>query len=225
MKKFIWSAIVCAAAVFAACDNKGNSYEFAQIVYPVGESVLYADESVDTLKFATTYDWTLSGVPDWMRISPDSMAGTVPDGYYMVNRIMITVDANQTDTLRSAVIYFNADGKSLGACYTQLHYLNISHPVRRDYRFELQDTAMQVRDSVVFTTYSNDWTLAFQGEKPAWIAFAEGEATSGRAGKHTVAYTLEPNTSTAERTAVLRLTSRGVATDIRIKQLGLEAGE
>ena len=37
MKKFIWSAIVCAAAVFAACDNKGNSYEFAQIVYPVGE--------------------------------------------------------------------------------------------------------------------------------------------------------------------------------------------
>lgn len=225
MKKFIGCSIVCAALLLAACDNKENSYEFAQIVYPEGESVLYADEGLDTLKFATTYDWTLSGVPGWMHISPDSMAGTVPDGYYMVNRILISVDANQTDTLRSAIIYFNADGKSLGAYYTQLHYLNISRPARQNYRFELQDTARQVRDSVVFTTYSNDWTLAFQGEQPTWIAFEEGEATSGRAGKHSVAYTLEPNTSTAERTAVLRLTSRGVSSDIRIRQLGQKAGE
>ena len=40
MKKFIGCSIVCAALLLAACDNKENSYEFAQIVDPEGEPVL-----------------------------------------------------------------------------------------------------------------------------------------------------------------------------------------
>ena len=48
MKKVIGFSVALAAVLFAACDNKENSYNFAQIIYPSGYgSVLYADQTVD----------------------------------------------------------------------------------------------------------------------------------------------------------------------------------
>ena len=44
MKKVVGFSVALAAVLFAACDNKENSYNFAQIIYPSGYgSVLYAD--------------------------------------------------------------------------------------------------------------------------------------------------------------------------------------
>ena len=40
-----------------------------------------------------------------------------------------------------------------------------------------------------------------------------------------MAYTLEPNTTTEERAAVLQLTSKGVTTDIRVLQDGQKKEE
>lgn len=226
MKKVIGFSVALAAVLFAACDNKENSYNFAQIIYPSGYgSVLYADQTVDSLRFATTFDWSISVPANWMHVNEDSMAWTVPQGYYMVKKIDVKLDVNNTDTIRTDYIYFHADGKTLVTAYTQYHYLNIERPVRRNYQFTLQDTARQVRDSLVFQTYGDDWTLAFKGGEPAWVRLADGAPTSGRSGKYTVHYQLDQNTTTAERTAVLELKSRGVSTDIRIKQLGLKAEE
>ena len=220
MKKVVGFSVALAAVLFAACENKENSYNFAQIIYPSGYgSVLYADQTVDSLRFATTYDWSLSVSEGWIHVDADSMSGTVPQGYFMVKRLDVDLDVNNTDTVRTGYIYFHADGKTLVTSYTQYHYLNIERPVRRNYQFTLQDTARQVRDSLIFQTYGDDWTLAFKGEAPAWVRLADGAATSGRAGKYTVHYQLDQNTTTAERTAVLELKSRGVSTDIRIKQL------
>ena len=143
-----------------------------------------------------------------MHVNEDSMAGTVPQGYYMVKKIDVKLDVNNTDTIRTDYIYFHADGKTLVTAYTQYHYLNIERPVRRNYQFTLQDTARQVRDSLVFQTYGDDWTLAFKGGEPAWVRLADGAPTSGRSGKYTVHYQLDQNTTTAERTAVLELKSR-----------------
>lgn len=223
MKKLVRCAALLAAVVFASCDNKGNSYDFAQILYPNGGyALLYADETSDSLRFATTYDWTLSNVPDWMHINPDSMAGHVPSGYFMYTRIMIGFDVNRTDTVRTGVVHFNADGKTLQVVYNQLGYLNVSRPGLVNNRFEARDSARQVRDSLVFTTYGDGWTLAFEGERPEWIDWETGTVTTGKAGKHSVAYTLKPNTSEKERTAVLQLTSKGVTTDIHVRQYGLK---
>ena len=36
MKKVIGFSVALAAVLFAACDNKENSYNFAQIIYPSG---------------------------------------------------------------------------------------------------------------------------------------------------------------------------------------------
>lgn len=47
MKKVVGFSVALAAVLFAACDNKENSYNFAQIIYPSGYgSVLYADQTV-----------------------------------------------------------------------------------------------------------------------------------------------------------------------------------
>lgn len=92
----------------------------------------------------------------------------------MVKRLNVDLDVNNTDTVRTGYIYFHADGKTLVTSYTQYHYLNIERPVRRNYQFTLQDTARQVRDSLIFQTYGDDWTLAFKGEAPAWVRLADG---------------------------------------------------
>ena len=83
MKKVVGFSVALAAVLFAACDNKENSYNFAQIIYPSGYgSVLYADQTVDSLRFATTYDWSLSVSEGWIHVDADSMSGTVPQGYF-----------------------------------------------------------------------------------------------------------------------------------------------
>lgn len=226
MKKLLLFSASVSALMFASCDNKGNSYEFAQILYPGSSvAVIYADQMVDSLKFATTYDWTLTLTADWMHVDESQSAGVVPEGYYDTRLVTLNVDANTTDTLRSAAVYFNADGKSLVASYVQLHYLNIARPERRDYRFLQTDSATQVRDSLVFTVYSGDWSLDFkEGEVPDWLHWDEATGRSGLPGRHYVAYTLDANETGTSRTALMELKSRGVTTEVRVVQNARKSG-
>lgn len=224
MKRFLWFWAVVPAVVFTACEKTGNRYDFAQILYPSSYgATLYADQTSDTLCFLTTYDWTLSTPDDWVHIAPDSVAGTVPSGYYTMNKVWLGFDANTTDTSRVAALYFNADGKSLVSFYGQVHYLNITRPQRRQYQFLQTDSATQTRDSLMFRTYADQWTLAFRDGQPSWMRLAEDAAATGRAGAYKVFYELDPNTTGAERTTCLQLTSRGVTTEIKIRQTAAKA--
>lgn len=218
MKKFIVCSCAVLSILFAACDKKGNTYEFAQILYPdYSGGLVYADQTQDSLKFATTYDWSLSYTEDWLSISPDSMSGTVPDGYYMINKVKVHFNVNNTDTVRVAVVNFNADGKTLSSFYQQVHYLNIQNPVRKNYQFLLTDSATQLKDSIVFRTYGS-WTLTFDEAQPEWISWKEGTSLSGNPGKHILFYNLTNNTGENDREAVLSLQSNGVTTKIKVKQ-------
>ena len=99
MKKIALLSVAAAALLFSACEKKGNSYEFAQILYPsYSGKLLYADQTEDSIKFATTFDWTLSLGADWVSANPDSMYGVVPDGYYMINKVPLHFEVNTTDT-------------------------------------------------------------------------------------------------------------------------------
>ena len=179
--------------------------------------MVYADQTQDSLKFATTYDWSLSYTEDWLSISPDSMSGTVPDGYYMINKVKVHFNVNNTDTVRVAVVNFNADGKTLSSFNQQVHYLDIQHPMRKNYQFLLTDSATQLKDSIVFRTYGN-WTLTFDETQPEWISWKEGTSLSGNPGKHILFYNLTNNTGENDREAVLSLQSNGVTTKIKVKQ-------
>ena len=226
MKKVAGLSVAMAAVLFMACDKKENSYNFAQIIYPESYgSVLYADEVSDSLRFATTFDWSVSVDEPWMRAVSNELSGTVPDGFYMVKRIDLGFDANTTGANRTGRVRFYADGKMLETTYTQLHYLDVERPVRMNDKFVLQDSARQESDSLEFCTYSNDWTLSFKDGVPAWVRLKDGAPVSGRAGESSVHYLLDENTVPAERTAVLELTSRGVTTEILIKQSGAKGSE
>ena len=221
MKKFVWLVAAVVATGVTSCDKQGNSYDFAQILYPNSYgAVLYADQTRDTLNFATTYDWSLSCPENWVHISPEYVSGTVPGGYYMVNKAWIDFDANTTDASRVAVVSFHADGKSLETVYEQLNYLHITRPGRGQSGFMQTDEADKRRDSIMFRTYADEWTLAFKGEQPSWLRIEEGSATTGRAGGYKVFYELDPNNTADERSAVLELKSRGVTTEIKISQSG-----
>lgn len=219
MKKITLFSVAVAALLFTACEKKGNSYEFAQILYPsYAGKLLYADQTEDSIKFATTFDWTLSLGADWVSANPDSMYGVVPDGYYMINKVPLHFDVNTTDTARTTTVGFNADGKTLLSYYKQVHYLNIKRPLRQNYEFLLTDSAYRQKDSIMFTVYGA-WTLAFKGETPDWVKFDENTAMSGKAGTYKLIYTIEPNASDETRNTVLSLTSKSVVTDIKIRQL------
>lgn len=221
MRKLLGVSLALAAMLIVSCSKKENSYDFAQIIYPYGAgTVVYADQILDTLRFSTTYDWSLSIDGDWLRINPDSMAGTVPEGYYMMVKVGVSFDANTTGEERVGYVYFNADGRSLVTAYAQRGHLNIKRPNRMDGRYQLYATATQESDSVIFSTYSHDWTLEFKDTAPDWMHLAADAGTSGRAGEYKVKYTLDPNTTTSERQAVLVLRSRGVMSEIQIKQAG-----
>lgn len=227
MKKVLGFSIAWAAVLFAACDNKENSYNFAQIVYP-GEqpASVFADQTVDTLRFLTTYDWSISESVDWLHIDADSTAGVVPGGFFMSGKVKVMFDVNNTGETRTGIVNLHANGETLGGVYVQYAYLDVRRPViNREGGYVLRDTANQVRDSIEFRTYSDGWTLAFDGQAPTWVRLADGAPATGRAGKYIVPYVLEKNPTSEERTAVLRLTSAGVSADIQIKQEGRPADE
>ncbi len=222
MKKLFGIYILVLTLFFASCDKKGSSYDFAQILYPNAYgSLLYADQTIDTLRFATTYDWSLSVPAEWMSVNPDSMSGVVPEGYYMVYKVQVKFDTNKSDTVRTDFIFFNADGRSLASAYSQLHYMNIQRPRRTNYQFLLQDSARQERDSLVFRTYSNDWALTFKDGQPSWIILDADAKMSGRSGTYVVKYDLQPNETTEPREALLELRSADVVNKIKIRQTGL----
>lgn len=221
MKKTMFVALLTGVALLSSCDKKENSYEFASIIYPgYSTAKVYADQSCDSLKFATTYNWSLQTSDEWITLPADSTSGTVPEGYYWVNKMNVYFTPNTTGKTRVGYVYFNADNKTVGCAYGQLHYLNIKHPaIDSDSKFLLTDTALQERDSLVFTTYAHNWTLTMDGaQENTWLTLATEIPAATRSGEHTIAYTLTPNKTGESRSATFKLTSAGVTTEITVKQ-------
>ncbi len=229
MKKKFWLSATSAAVLFAACDTGSSYNDFLQILYPTSVPMLYADQTVDSLVFASTYDWNVSSdAPDWLHIDADSTSGSVPDGYFTLQNIPLRLDVNTTGKTRVGHVNFYANGGSIAMPYTQLHYLGIEYPASENGNdsgnFQKKFSSSQADDSLVFRTYGDGWTLKFKEEKPTWMRLKnEGRDTTGLAGRYRVDFHVEGNTETAKRTAVLELTSRGVTTEIQIEQSGAES--
>ena len=219
MRKYVGLFVAALTLLFVSCKKNESSYYFVEILHPGAYgSAIYADQTEDRFSFVTTYDWNLSISDDWLKVNPDSMAGEVPAGYYMTCNLKVKVDVNDTDTIRTGYIFFNAEGNSLATMYTQAHFLHIMRPMRMDYQFAMRHTYDHEKDSIQFKTYSNDWSLTFKGEKPEWIELASDAVTSGVAGEYKVKYHLSKNETEEDRTAVLQLKSAGVVTDIKVIQ-------
>lgn len=219
MRKLVGLCLAAFMALFVSCKKNEISHYFVEILHPTGfGAMIYADQTEDRLSFVTTYDWNLSISDDWLRVNPDSMAGLVPEGYYMSCNLRVNMDVNNTGKPRTGYIYFNAEGKTLATMYSQAHFLHVKRPMRLDDEFVLQNRYDQASDSIFFKTYSDDWTFSFKGEQPEWIELTTDAPTSGVAGDYKVKYLLKPNKTAEPRTAVFQLQSAGIVTDIKVIQ-------
>lgn len=218
MKKiaFLFAAMT-ALLTISSCDGKIEQH-YTAIAYPQVESVLYADQTEDSLCFISYDSWYVVLNSDWVTVEDDHKQGVVPTGYYIEKCVPLIFAVNNTGKTRSTIVNLTAHEGILSVAYRQMHYLNITNPLRKNEAYELVDSSFVVQDSIVFNA-NGLWNLKFVGEQPSWIKWTEGYPVSGRKGPQKVKFDMEKNANEVERTATVRLTSNGISNDIVIKQL------
>lgn len=228
MYKVKTSLLICSLlSVFTSCVNSPERHELT----PVDQSIiLYADETIDSLRFFTFDSWTVTPEVDWIKVDGKSHLDIVND--YMVRyfcRVFLTVEPNTTNQTRVGTVLVESYDYSYSAPFVQLGLLKVSHPgyVVDSYldeqsgipdvaHYELVDSANWTEDSICFKV-ENNWDLVFVGEKPEWIDI---DKTTDLPGKYKVNLTLVPNEDTENgRETKLRLISDKVSNEIIVRQL------
>jgi len=222
MKKtsFLFAA---AALALASCgDGDGNEMHYIEMLYPSSHAaVVMADQTSDSLVFASTDSWWLTSSADWCTFDPEYKHVENPyQGSWLSCKMFLTFTPNTTGQTRYAILSIDGGESRNGATYAQVPYLGITRPQRlvssdlmTDSLYTLTLAAEAERDSVCFRTYST-WTLKTTAAEP-WLTLSTAE---GRADKHIVYLTMTANTTTAERRDTLVLVSNGVADSIPVVQ-------
>ena len=220
MKRLLFF-VPCLALMLASC---GNEDEFHVTRFYETAAVMYADQEVDSLHLQTSDNWTAQKNADWFNMSPTS--GTIPQGAVMWTRIDITTTPNTTGKERIGNIMVTSY-EPAGITVYQHSFLNVSWPligaksVGDEIEYVCEDIVADTVTSrqVIFTTYADGATLT---SNSAWLTVSN---ETYPAGEHTVTYSLEPNETTEERTAVITLTSNGVSMPISVTQRAYVAAE
>lgn len=213
---------------FASCIGDPDTHQLT----PIEQSfVLYADQTVDSLRFYTFDSWTVTPQVDWITIDGDSHQDITYDftKCYLC-RAFVRIKPNTTGKTRSGSVLVQSYDYSYSAPFVQLGLLNVSHPtftvdswldepskIPSVAHYELIDSAHWVADSICFTV-QNDWNLEFEdATAPDWLLF---DKSTDIKGVHRVHLTLAENTDTENgRVATLRLTSGMVSNLITVRQL------
>ncbi|MCD8302101.1 MAG: hypothetical protein LUC44_03675 [Prevotellaceae bacterium] len=228
MRKIIFLSL--AVACLASCDKESYRHSIAQ-VYPTPGTYgsLFADQLKDSIAFTTFDSYQITTNDSWVTIDPDLAYMKIENSYWYewYMSVPVTFEANATGETRDCMIsVYNYGPDDWSATMTisflQFGWHNISrptpayeygsntYPVRAT--FSLTDSATQVVDTLAFTAY-NDWTLACDDS-----TFVHLQSTSGSAGSNHAPITLSPNEESADRSAVISLTSSGVTTEITLTQ-------
>lgn len=232
MKKIAPLAICGIALLAAACSE--SSYEVHQTYFypqqPYGMK-LYADQPSDTIRLISMDSWTISPQADWISVSPSSMDVPANDGSN--TRLTVSVEPNTTGKNRRGQFHVSSYD-NIGMTVNQYSWLNIIRPsasisqgsqpadINSDFEnstatFSMNIPATVTDTTVIFRVYRDNATLTSDAE---WFKPAE---TTFSAGRHEVDITVQPNGTTASRTATLILTSAGISTPIAVKQAGKAA--
>ena len=212
MKRLLFF-VPCLALMLASC---GNDNDFHVTRFYETAAVMYADQEVDSLHLQYSDNWTAQKNVDWFDISPTS--ATIPQDYIMWTRIDITTTPNTTGKERIGNIMVTSY-QPAGITVYQHSFLNVSWPyITNVSEDESTFTCLDIKadtattGQVIFTNYADGATLT---SNSAWLTVSNETYDKGR---HQVDYTLEPNTTTEDRTAIITLTSNGVSTPISIRQ-------
>jgi hypothetical protein len=214
-------------SLFASCANDPERHELTPVEQPF---ILYADQTIDSLRFFTYDSWTVTPQDKWISVEGNSHLDINYD-YSMryLCRVFLRFEPNTTGVTRSGTVLVQSHDYSYSSPFVQLGILNVSHPayttdapfdeygiIPKVAHYELVDSAHWTSDSICFTVEDN-WDLVFEGEKPEWL---ELDKTTNLKGRYRVNLTLVPNTDTENgREAKLKLTCGDVSNEIVVRQL------
>lgn len=209
------------AALLTACGD-GNESHYTDIIYPSARNlVVFADQTTDSLVFASTDSWTLtSSDPSWCTFDESYASFSNPyNNTWVEQKVVLNFTPNTTGSVRESVLKIDGGESSNAAYIAQVPFLGIGRPTRYASSDLRTDTIVSLtlsnsacNDSVVFRVYS-DWTLV--ATDGSWYSLSK---TSGTAGDVIVYLTATENTNTTERKDTLRLTSNGVEDFIPLLQ-------
>lgn len=234
MKQFILKCLSLALVVTmaAGCDSDNNN-DFEQLgLYPLtgGATVLYADQTEDSITVVSSRAWILTADSAWMglrgEVSNKTIQGQPTAGY----QTSVNLECNNTGNVRVAAIRLTDNHRTVGRIYLQTYWLDIEYPeasfpsgtpeISNPASFNNVTFALEIpRDStgeyIDFTIHASQARLSTDA---SWIS--PREVTTQR-GSHSVKLECAPNTTGSDRSAVYTLTtSNGISTPITVIQKG-----
>lgn len=235
MKKIIFAAlaITFSLTTLSSCLKDDGSEYHETAFYPnLPNGVeVYADQTLDSTYVVSTENWVaeLRGqanaeVP-WIKMSPAH--AEVKPGYLLQQRVLFTLEKNETGKARRAYISVTTPDYGEGNILmpiTQYPWLNIVSPMPNYSSGNINDvkisflanlTATEKSAIIRFTVYDNA-TLSSDAD---WLVIPEGK-TSFVPGMYSVNFEVTPNSSAEERIAHVTLTSGGISNVVDYKQAG-----
>lgn len=229
MKKTKILLIACSLLpLLSSCVKDPERHQLIPIESPF---ILYADQTIDSLRFYTFDSWSVTPQDDWITIESDSHAKINYDyNKRYLCKVVVSFKPNTTGRTRYSSVLVQSYDYSYSAPFVQLGLLDVSRPaytvdswvneqskIPEVAHYALTDSAHWTSDSICFTV-RNRWYLDFAGEnEPDWLSL---EKTTDLPGNHKVKLTLSENTDTENgREATLRLTSGAVSNFITVRQL------
>ena len=233
------SALLLCAGLTTSCDLDSKNERHQTLFFPQSPRgrILYADQTLDTLRVFSYDSWRLTGVyeqpkTEWFSVTPDK--ADIPANYVGNHRISIRTTPNTTATIRTGglrLVTTFAEFGTLGMPVRQLPYLNILRPVAtfplgtdgkpstQPVFIETVAATASTDNHIDFVLYDENTAAHTLTSDAAWLTI--GTIDGGlKAGKNVAKLNIEANLATTPRTATLTLTSAGVSNVITIAQQG-----
>lgn len=210
---------IAASTLAMSCTEKEELGQYSAYFMPTRPAgiELYADQTRDSTTIVSTVSWDIATQPTtgeggWLRNAPDK-ANVVPNGQ-LFQRVIIDAEANTTGYTRECLMMVNLhtdriDGIAMPI--RQLGWMNITVPqpcFTTDDKATMQpifENTLKASD-INATMVCHLYTMATLKSDAEWLVIPE-ELQSIRSGDRTLIFNVMPNTTGAERTAHVTLTS------------------
>ena len=199
--------ITVATLAFVACNNES---EFHQTYMAKQYQVVYADQTLDSVRYATTETHTISSDASWCtpidqyQASINKQIEAHPGIYELA--VYLNMKVNTTGKLRTAKITVNGGQYTASAMVIQLANLEVERPqvtlspdLSGDTISTLGLQGLANTDSIIFHT-QYPWTLSVPEG-----SFITLRKTSGEAGRNVVFFDYPKNPLTEARQEIITL--------------------